>query len=1242
MSAAPPDPTACANPTRTLSGGGSDAITVAGGEVLRLSGGTFTGGSDSLPADAVICVGPGATYSPAYLNNPRGALVIDGAAVMGSLSSADGLFVDVRGTLAVNGGLNLNGPSALQIAVGGTVNVASLTSSVGAVITNDGTLTAGQLNLNGSAELTNAGELHVTGDLPVSGDLVNTGSVRVDGAMIVNGSGSLVNRCLITTNGDLAVNARGQNDGIIRLGSGSFRVNGEWSQTLGGFLQGAGLNDDGTITGYGRYQFAGQTRVQGTFVGGSASEPILVHDLTPPAAPKIFDLQTGTIANAVAGTVSVPADDARPAGCSTSSASTADLRLEVTGPASAVVGTGVTYTLVITNGGPSTATGVVVVATVPADLAGVVATGATRSGNTLTWTIPSLAAGVSRTLVISGTAPGSPATLVVSGSASAEEPDAVPADNDGSSPQHTVTTTVTNAAVTNNEPSVLDDSGVTWARTPLPGSVVATDEDVDQALVFAVLTPPSSGTLALSLTGAYTYTPVGDFTGKDTFRVRACDNGTPSLCGSSTVTVTVMPVAHDVAVTTISGQPVDVLPKANDVGDTAAGMTITQPDHGTAAVDGESVRYTPTGGFVGADFFNYRVCSIDGIACTSATVVVLVQAAVNHAPVADPVAVTTIAGTAALGVVVAHDPDAAQTLAYEVGDQGTHGQATVLADGLFSYLPEDGFAGLDSFTVRFCDDAATPACGTAVVTVTVLPLARGDAAFFTAGNPVTIDVLGNDVGAGTGPTIVVAPAGGTAVVEGDGRITYTPGLSTTSDHFTYRTCVPTHPDLCATAIVLVSGSTGSAPVGDPATGNTWAGVPVILPLSFADPDGDAITITVADEPDHGSLSVVDVEDGVAHLRYEPNDATFSGVDDATVQLCDTSARCVIVPVTLTVAPIAVVDALRTTVGQAAGLDPRSNDLGNPGLPTVVDGPEHGSAVIDGAGRLVYTPDDGFAGYDRLTYEVCAAGHDDVCHTATVIVAVAPQASDALVRTGVGVPVLADVMANSLIGDGTVPRIDSGPTAGVAQVRPDGRIAYQPRGSFTGHDTLLFTVCAQGSAMGPRLCSSAVLVVEVAPRLHDDVATTTQERPVRLDITANDAGEAGRPRIMITPAHGTVTVDAGGRAVYTPQRGFVGVDSFQYERCAFSAPAVCSTAVVTIRVTAATSPVEGSSSPGAPGTGGADPATPTGQLAWTGSAAGGWLLLAAVFMAGGAGLLWWRQWRWVLEPRRRASRVKPGE
>ncbi|MER8231232.1 hypothetical protein [Streptomyces sp. NPDC094049] len=116
-----------------------------------------------------------------------------------------------------------------------------------------------------------------------------------------------------------------------------------------------------------------------------------------------------------------------------------DLGIDKSGPASVDAGGNVSYTLKVTNNGPSPSSGWTVTDTIPAGLSNAATTtaGCAVASGTLTCTGGPLAVGASSSITLTGTAANSPTTITNTAKVKGNEPDPNP-DND----QDTVTTTV--------------------------------------------------------------------------------------------------------------------------------------------------------------------------------------------------------------------------------------------------------------------------------------------------------------------------------------------------------------------------------------------------------------------------------------------------------------------------------------------------------------------------------------------------------------------------------------------------------------------------------------------------------------------------------------------------------------------------------------------------------------------------------------------------------------------------------
>ncbi|MEO1258392.1 MAG: gliding motility-associated C-terminal domain-containing protein [Bacteroidota bacterium] len=99
----------------------------------------------------------------------------------------------------------------------------------------------------------------------------------------------------------------------------------------------------------------------------------------------------------------------------------------------------------------------------------------------------------------------------------------------------------------------------------------------------------------------------------------------------------------------------------------------------------------------------------------------------------------------------------------------------------------------------------------------------------------------------------------------------------------------------------------------------------------------------------------------------------------------------------------------------------------------------------------------------------------------------------------------------------------------------------------------------------------VLMFPPSPEANDDSFTnddsfiTDAGVPLEANVFGNDIVVGGSVSIISGPANGTVTIDADGNIVYTPNEGFFGTDEFVYEICSEVCEEDCDDALVTIEV-----------------------------------------------------------------------------
>lgn len=105
------------------------------------------------------------------------------------------------------------------------------------------------------------------------------------------------------------------------------------------------------------------------------------------------------------------------------------------------------------------------------------------------------------------------------------------------------------------------------------------------------------------------------------------------------------------------------------------------------------------------------------------------------------------------------------------------------------------------------------------------------------------------------------------------------------------------PPLTASAVTTVSGATNNPPVASDGSLTTDENTAASGMLSASDPDGDALTFGIVDQPSHGSVTIDDASSGA--YTYTP-DADYTGADSFTFKANDGQADSNTATVSITV------------------------------------------------------------------------------------------------------------------------------------------------------------------------------------------------------------------------------------------------------------------------------------------------------------------------------------------------------
>ena len=797
-----------------------------------------------------------------------------------------------------------------------------------------------------------------------------------------------------------------------------------------------------------------------------------------------------------------------------------------------------TYTSVDAAGQPATATVSILVTPKAADNTGAVATNGVLSGSSV------LTNDAGSGLIVTSNTDPSHGTLVVTPSGTyTYTPDAgysgtdsftySATDANGQTTRATVTITVSAIAV--------NDSGTTWANTALVGASVLTN-DAGSGLHVTGHSTPLHGTVVVNPDGTYVYTPAAGFSGVDTFTYDVTDAS--GHVSTATVTIGVMPVAEPDSASAVAGSPlVGASLLANDIGSgLTASTTITSvnPAHGTLVLnpDGTFV-YTPTPGYSGLDSFNYTVTDASG-QMSSATVTLSI------APKAFADSGTTAASTPLVSSSVLTN-DLGTGLVATVATPPSHGTLVMNPDGTYTYTPQAGYSGPDSFTYTATDTIGQTT--TATVTLMVTPTAVADSGS-TSANVALIgsSVLTNDLGTGLIITNSTAPTHGTVTVTADGTYTYLPTAGYSGlDSFTYTvTDAYGHTNTATVSIVVNPGA-----LNDAAT--IPAGSALTATSVLANDLGVGLTVTANTAPAHGTVTMA--ADGV--YTYMPS-AGYSGPDSFTYTATDAAGNTSTATVVVTVTPLASGDIGSTSANTALiGSSVLANDLGSALTVTSNTAPSHGTVTMAADGTYTYVPTAGYSGPDLFTYT--ATDTSGQTTTSTVSILVAPTASADSATTAANTALVGSTLLVNDLGSSLTVTKYTAPSQGAVTVYTNGTYAYTPATGYSGPDAFTYTVTdASGST------STAVVSITVNPVAIDDtVATASNVMLNGSGLLGNDIGSGLTITGNTAPSHGTVVVNTDGTYVYVPSNNYSGPDSFTYT--ATDASGLTSTATVAIGI-----------------------------------------------------------------------------
>ena len=639
----------------------------------------------------------------------------------------------------------------------------------------------------------------------------------------------------------------------------------------------------------------------------------------------------------------------------------------------------------------------------------------------------------------------------------------------------------------------------------------------------------------------------------------------------SGVGVNQAPLANDDRVKVNQNEPLHIDPTLNDSdpnGDPLGIDSTSVASNGTIEqLGGRLLKYTPSLDYVGPDSITYTIKDHRG-ETSSATVYFNVTANLPPMVVAD--ALQAPHNTTSTVSVLANDGDPnGDVIQLDSITQPTNGTAQITSPGVVEYTPNTDYIGADQFTYTASDPGGLTSTQTVSVDVydslyVVLTSSEAAVAPFTKQYYVTNETLWKT-------TVTYWHR---KIRDSSGTVIYYNMVSTlTTPTDTGSFCVPASLEVsgyqfsgngCELLKIDQAGPPDNhnpLAVNDAHTMDENQSATISVVSNDSDDDNDPLSVTFVA---NGTFGTVSIDANGTDLTYTPASAFF-GTDSFEYTVGDgnggssSAAVQVIVESVINVVPVAVNDNYNGNDGQTLTLDPLSNDSdGNDDPLSIasVSGAANGTAtIISSNTEIEYASNVGFVGTETLSYTVSDGNGGQSSATITIDVEetnIPPVAvADALSTNEDTVltanPTLNDTDGN---GDALVITAITAPTDGAAVILGNQiEIEYTPNSGFVGSDSFDYTVSDPRGGTSTATITVDVLELNVDPVAVNDSATTDEDVAVTISPLTNDTDANNHSltvTLVSTPINGTSSILTGGTQVeYTPNTGFIGVDTFNY-------------------------------------------------------------------------------------------------
>ena len=397
---------------------------------------------------------------------------------------------------------------------------------------------------------------------------------------------------------------------------------------------------------------------------------------------------------------------------------------------------------------------------------------------------------------------------------------------------------------------------------------------------------------------------------------------------------------------------------------------------------------------------------------------------------------------------------------------------------------------------------------------------------------------------------VTNPMHGSLIVNNDGTFEYIhDGSETTSDSFTFRVFDGTAYSSDATVGITIV-PVNDAPTANPYSFNVDEGETFNGTLTGSDPENDALTFEVVNQPVNGTVVVN--ADGTFTYVHSGSETI---ADSFTFKVYDGKLYSNNAPVTVTINPVNDaptanpysfnVDEGETYNGTLTGSDPENDAL----TFEVVTQPVNGSVVVNADGTFTYVHNGTETASDSFTFLVNDGLLDSVAATVTITVNPvneAPTANPYSFNVDEGETYNGMLTGSDPENDALTFEVVTQPVNGSVVVNADGTFTYVHNGTETTSDSFTFLV---NDGLLDSVAATVTITVDPvndAPTADPDAFTVDEGATFNGTLTGSDPEDDKLLFYVVDlPAHGSLVIDGEGDFVYIHDGSETTSDSFTF-------------------------------------------------------------------------------------------------